>query len=132
MYHLKFNFCLDKNKIVWTLTRVCNNDEHDELSMNRKRQVLSSFFFFFYCYFIHSTKMNRFLEIKKLSEFKELISQNKLVFVQFTTTMCHPSKMIGPYLEKLTTNYPQVQFAKVYIDKYAVSYIKHSVKHRLT
>ncbi|KAG0748006.1 hypothetical protein G6F57_005395 [Rhizopus arrhizus] len=63
--------------------------------------------------------MNRFLEIKKLSEFKELISQNKLVFVQFTTTMCHPSKMIGPYLEKLTTNYPQVQFAKVYIDKYA-------------
>ncbi|EIE88945.1 hypothetical protein RO3G_13656 [Rhizopus delemar RA 99-880] len=71
--------------------------------------------------------MNRFLEIKKLSEFKELISQNKLVFVQFTTTMCHPSKMISPYLEKLTINYPQVQFAKVYIDKYAGEKLKDVV-----
>jgi thioredoxin 1 len=65
--------------------------------------------------------MDQFLEPKSISEFKDLIGQDKLVFVQFTTKMCHPSDMIKGYLDQLIEKHPNVAFVKVYVDQHTVS-----------
>ncbi|CEG79354.1 hypothetical protein RMATCC62417_13836 [Rhizopus microsporus] len=62
--------------------------------------------------------MDRFLEPKSISEFKDLTGQDKLVFVQFTATMCHPSVMIKGYLDQLIEKHRDVVFVKVYVDRH--------------
>ncbi|RCH89172.1 hypothetical protein CU097_008942 [Rhizopus azygosporus] len=62
--------------------------------------------------------MDRFLELKNISEFKDLINQDKIVFVQFTTKMCHPSDMIKGYIDQLIEKHPNVVFVKVYVDQH--------------
>lgn len=54
-----------------------------------------------------------------LTEFQNLIANNKKVVVDFTATWCGPCKMIGPEFEKLAqdTNYSQWTFCKVDVDE---------------
>ncbi|ORY97940.1 thioredoxine 2 [Syncephalastrum racemosum] len=56
---------------------------------------------------------------KDLKEFRELISSEKLVLVDFYATWCGPCKLIAPKLEKLAEAYPDVIFAKVDVDEAA-------------
>ncbi|KAK9813230.1 hypothetical protein WJX72_011064 [[Myrmecia] bisecta] len=43
-------------------------------------------------------------------------NDNKAVVVDFTATWCGPCKMIGPYYEELSGNYPSLVFLKVDVD----------------
>lgn len=62
-----------------------------------------------------------FQEPKNLAAFKELISQDKLVIVDFHATWCGPCKLIAPKLAKFTETYADAVFAKVDVDEVPVS-----------
>ncbi|KAL7314400.1 thioredoxin trx1 [Mucor circinelloides] len=61
----------------------------------------------------------KFEEPKSLAAFKELISQDKLVIVDFHATWCGPCKMIAPKLQKLANTFTDAVFAKVDVDEVA-------------
>ncbi|CCH42368.1 Thioredoxin-3, mitochondrial [Wickerhamomyces ciferrii] len=52
-----------------------------------------------------------------LKDFKELIKNENLSITDFYATWCGPCKAISPYLEKLSTEFTEVQFLKVDVDE---------------
>lgn len=65
-----------------------------------------------------------FQEPKNLEEFKQLISQDKLVIIDFHASWCGPCKLIAPKLKKFAEQYTDAIFAKVDVDEVPVSIIK--------
>jgi len=55
-------------------------------------------------------------EIKTKQEFDEIISQSKLVVVDFTATWCGPCQRIAPVFSDLAEANPEVEFIKVDVD----------------
>ena len=58
----------------------------------------------------------RIIETEK--EFNQLLKDEKAVFVDFYADWCGPCKMIGPVVEELASEYPDVTFVKVNVDDY--------------
>ncbi|MGN0902216.1 MAG: thioredoxin [Succinivibrio sp.] len=57
----------------------------------------------------------------------EVLNSDKLVLVDFWATWCGPCKMIGPYLEELAEELPDVKIVKVDIDKNSAYATKYGV-----
>lgn len=55
--------------------------------------------------------------VASLSELQALLSQPKLTVVDFFATWCGPCKMISPMIESLAASKPNVNFAKVDVDR---------------
>ncbi|CAL1712896.1 unnamed protein product [Somion occarium] len=56
-------------------------------------------------------------EIKNLAEFKEIISGDKVVIIDFWAEWCGPCKQISPIFEKLSADFPNLAFYKVNVDE---------------
>lgn len=49
------------------------------------------------------------------AEFNEVIKEG-VVFVDFFADWCGPCKMLGPVLEEVSKDYPEIEFVKVNVD----------------
>lgn len=56
------------------------------------------------------------MKILKSEEFDSVIASGT-VFVDFFAVWCGPCKMISPVLEKLSGEYPNIEFVKVDVDQ---------------
>ncbi len=55
-------------------------------------------------------------QVSDPAEFKQIISDSKLVVVDFTATWCGPCKMIAPKFAQMSETYTDVVFIKVDVD----------------
>ena len=55
------------------------------------------------------------MKIINAAEFEELI-KNGMSFVDFFADWCGPCKMLGPVLEEVSKDYPDIEFVKVNVD----------------
>ena len=56
------------------------------------------------------------MKIVNTEEFNELI-KNGIVLVDFFADWCGPCKMLGPVLEEVSEEYPDIEFIKVNVDE---------------
>jgi thiol-disulfide isomerase/thioredoxin len=61
----------------------------------------------------------RMEKISNLKEFKELISKYEKVFIRFGSEFCRPCRFITPVIEKLASEFPDIQFASIDSDNHA-------------
>jgi len=54
--------------------------------------------------------------VNDLNEFKEIISKNKMVVVDFFAEWCGPCKRISPHVEKYSEEFKHITFIKVDVD----------------
>lgn len=50
-------------------------------------------------------------------EFKDLVSNNEVVFVDFFANWCGPCKMLAPIVEQLADKHPEVKVVKIDVDQ---------------
>jgi thioredoxin 1 len=54
--------------------------------------------------------------VKTKAEYESILSSSKSVFVDFFADWCGPCKMVGPLVEKISDQNPDVKFIKVNVD----------------
>lgn len=55
-------------------------------------------------------------EVKSLTEFKDLIKEDKVTVIDFHATWCGPCKQIAPFVDKLSKEFADAVFVKVDVD----------------
>ena len=55
------------------------------------------------------------MKVINSAEFNEVIKEG-IVFVDFFADWCGPCKMLGPVLEEVSKEYPEIEFVKVNVD----------------
>lgn len=50
-------------------------------------------------------------------EFKDLVSDNEVVFVDFFANWCGPCKMLAPIVEQFADKHPEVKVVKIDVDQ---------------
>ncbi|MCR4854663.1 MAG: thioredoxin [Erysipelotrichaceae bacterium] len=55
------------------------------------------------------------MKIINTAEFDEMI-KNGVTFIDFFADWCGPCKMLGPVVEEVSNDYPEIEFAKVNVD----------------
>ena len=50
-------------------------------------------------------------------EFKDLVSNNEVVFVDFFANWCGPCKMLAPIVEQFADKHPEVKVVKIDVDQ---------------
>lgn len=55
--------------------------------------------------------------VKTEQEYDEILKDNETVFVDFYADWCGPCKMLGPVMETVAEDYPEVTFVKVNVDE---------------
>ena len=56
------------------------------------------------------------MKIINAEEFNEIV-KNGLTLVDFYADWCGPCKMLGPVLEELDSEYPDIEFVKINVDE---------------
>ena len=56
-------------------------------------------------------------QIRTTEQFDALVKDNKSVVVDFFATWCGPCKMVGPVVETVSQQLPDVKFVKVDVDE---------------
>lgn len=57
----------------------------------------------------------------------EVLKSEKLVLVDFWATWCGPCKMIGPVIEEIANEHPEIKVCKINVDEEGELSIKHGV-----
>ncbi|KAK6535847.1 Cytoplasmic thioredoxin isoenzyme 2 [Arthrobotrys megalospora] len=63
------------------------------------------------------SEAHAYLEVENLEQFNEIINQDKLTAVDFYTTWCPPCKAFAPVFAKYATEFTDVNFVKVDIER---------------
>ena len=58
-----------------------------------------------------------FKEIESRNEFNEIVKEERLTVVDFFATWCGPCRMLAPELHELESDHPEINVAKVDVDK---------------
>ncbi len=57
----------------------------------------------------------------------EVLKSEKPVLVDFWATWCGPCKMIGPVIEEIANEHPEIKVCKINVDEEGELFIKHGV-----
>jgi thioredoxin 1 len=63
------------------------------------------------------------------TELEELTAGEKLVMVDMWAPWCGPCKMLGPIIDKLATEYSNVEIVKVNVDEESAASAKYGVRN---
>lgn len=55
--------------------------------------------------------------INKKEEIEEILANNKYVIIEFSAEWCGPCKALYPIIEELSTNFKEIIFVKIDVDK---------------
>lgn len=67
-------------------------------------------------------------QVETLEEFESIIKEKNLVIVDFFATWCPPCKFISPIFDKMMSDFPEVTFLKVDVDKSKSICKKYSIE----
>uniref|UniRef100_A0A6C0K9K1 Thioredoxin domain-containing protein n=1 Tax=viral metagenome TaxID=1070528 RepID=A0A6C0K9K1_9ZZZZ len=56
------------------------------------------------------------INVKTLSEYSQILKNNRYVVANFSASFCKPCKEIAPFIEELVVSYPNMTFLKIDIE----------------
>jgi thioredoxin 1 len=56
------------------------------------------------------------INVKTLSEYSQILKNNRYVVANFSASFCKPCKEIAPFIEDMAVRYPNITFLKVDIE----------------
>jgi thioredoxin 1 len=71
---------------------------------------------------------NNFIELENEAQFNEAIASGKFVVVDFFAEWCGPCKQFGPTFKKVSSEFPDIIFIKVDVDKFKSLSEKYNIR----